>query len=280
MKDFNDKKAYITGGSSGIGLAIGKLLAAKGANVVIFARRWDVLEKAINDISACKRNESQRFLAKQLDVAGREECEHVLPEVVVEFGAPDILINSAGIGHPAIFEDIDYATFDKVIKINVHGTWNTVSLLAPYMKDKGGYIVNVSSVAGYIGIYGMAAYSTSKFGVSGLSEVLRSELKRFNISVSVLCPPDVDTPLLEQSDRIKPEETKAISATASLMTTEEVAIALLKGMSKNEFMIIPNFGGRFTYVMKRVFPGLVNYIVDSKVESFRKQRKRNKSNEV
>jgi len=272
MSNFTGKTAYITGGSSGIGLAIGKLLAAKGASVAIFARRQDVLDQAIKEIAASKSSYSQHFLAKQLDVASRDDCELVLPSVVAEIGAPDIIINSAGLGHPAVFENIDYATFDKVVKINVHGTWNTISILVPYMKEKGGYIVNVSSVAGYVGIYGMAAYSSSKFAVNGLSEVLCSELKRFNISVSVLCPPDVDTPLLERSNRIKPEETKAISATASLMTADEVAVALLKGMANNEFMIIPNFGGRFTYFMKRWFPGIVNYLVDSKVEAFRKKQ--------
>jgi NAD(P)-dependent dehydrogenase (short-subunit alcohol dehydrogenase family) len=272
MKDFNGKIAYITGGSSGIGLAISKLLAAKGASVVIFARRQDVLDDAIKQIEICKSDDSQRFLARQLDVADRPQCEQVLAATVAEFGAPDILINSAGLGHPAVFEDIDYATFDRLIKINVHGTWNTVSLLVPHMKARGGYIVNVSSVAGYIGVYGMAAYSSSKFGVNGFSEVLRGELKRFNISVSLLCPPDVDTPLLERSNRIKPEETKAVSAAASLMSADQVAAALLKGMAKEEFMIIPNFGGRFTYVMKRLFPGLVNYIVDSKVAAVRKKQ--------
>lgn len=149
MSNFTDKTAYITGGSSGIGLAICKLLAAKGASVAIFARRPDVLELAVKEISARKLNDSQRFLARQLDVASRDDCERVLPSVVAEIGAPDILINSAGLGHPAVFENIDYATFDKVVKINVHGTWNTMSILVPYMKEKGGYIVNVSSVAGY-----------------------------------------------------------------------------------------------------------------------------------
>jgi NAD(P)-dependent dehydrogenase (short-subunit alcohol dehydrogenase family) len=272
MKDFKGKKAYITGGSSGIGLAIARLLASRGASVVIFARRQGVLEDALKQIEVRRIEASQVFLARQLDVADREACERVLAGAVAEFGIPDILINSAGLGHPAVFEDIDYGTFDRLIRINVHGTWNTLSLLVPHMKAGGGYIVNVSSVAGYIGVYGMAAYSSSKFGVNGLSEVLRSELKRFNISVSVLCPPDVDTPLLERSNRIKPEETKAISATASLMSADEVAAALLKGMAREEFMIIPNFGGRFTYVMKRLFPGLVSHIVDSKVAAVRKKQ--------
>jgi 3-dehydrosphinganine reductase len=272
MKDFKGKRAYITGGSSGIGLAAGKLLASRGASVAIFARRQDVLEGALKQIEARRIEASQAFLARQLDVADREACERVLAGAVAEFGVPDILVNSAGIGHPAVFEDIDYETFDRLIRINVHGTWNTVSLVVPHMKTGGGYIVNVSSVAGYIGVYGMAAYSSSKFGVNGLSEVLRSELRRFNISVSVLCPPDVDTPLLERSNRIKPEETKAISATASLMSADQVAAAMLKGMAREEFMIIPNFGGRFTYVMKRLFPGLVSYIVDSKVAAVRKKQ--------
>jgi short-subunit dehydrogenase len=135
------------------------------------------------------------------------------------------------------------------------------------MKKHGGYIVNVSSVAGYIGVYGLSAYSASKFAVIGFSEALRSELKRFNISVSVLCPPDVDTPMLERSNKIKPEETKAVSSTASLVKPIDVAREVLAGMGKGRFLILPGSGTKFTHFMKRVFPGLVESIMDRQIKN-------------
>jgi short-subunit dehydrogenase len=140
------------------------------------------------------------------------------------------------------------------------------------MKDRGGYIINVSSIAGFIGVFGYTDYAAAKFGVVGFSEALRSELKKYNIAVSVLCPPDTDTPGFAEENKTKPEETKAISSTARLMKAEDVAKALLKGMKKQEFIIIPNFDGKFTYIMKRLLPGLVEMVTDSQVKSVQKAK--------
>jgi short-subunit dehydrogenase len=123
----------------------------------------------------------------------------------------------------------------------------------------------VSSIAGFIGVFAMTSYSASKFGVIGFSEALRSELKPCGVNVSVLCPPDVSTPMLEKSNQIKPEEAKAISAGADIMTAEAVAKALLRSMAKDDFLVIPNSSGRFTNVMKRLFPGLTEWIVDGTI---------------
>jgi len=90
-------------------------------------------------------------------------------------------------------------------------------------------------------------------------------LKRFNITVSVLCPPDVDTPMLERANKIKPEETKAISSTASIISPLDVARDVIKGMGRGQFLILPGSGTRYTYFMKRLFPGLVQSIIDGKV---------------
>jgi 3-dehydrosphinganine reductase len=265
FKQYSGKIAFITGGSSGIGLACAELLAARGAGVVIFARGREQLEKALKEIERNRVSENQRFLAVQLDVSQRAHAEDLLSKAMVDFGSPDILINSAGISHPQRFEDIPYAKFDEIVRINLNGTWNTVSVLLPYMKGRGGFIVNVSSVAGYVGIFGMTAYSASKFAVIGFSEALRSELKRFNISVSVLCPPDVDTPMLERAGKIKPEETKAISSSASVMKPLDVARAVIDGMGRGQFLILPGAGTKYTHFMKRLFPALVESIIDGKV---------------
>jgi 3-dehydrosphinganine reductase len=265
VKDFNGKVAFITGGSSGIGLACAEMLAARGASVAIFARGQEQLDRALAQIERNRVTQKQRFLAVRLDVSQRAQVESILNKAVSDFGAPDILINSAGVSFPQRFEDIPYAKFDEIVHINLHGTWNTVSILLPYMKKHGGYIVNVSSVAGYIGVYGLSAYSASKFAVIGFSEALRSELKRFNISVSVLCPPDVDTPMLERSKKIRPEETAAVSSSASLIKPMDVAREVVAGMGRGRFLILPGSGTKYTYFMKRLFPGLVQSIMDSQI---------------
>ena len=197
----------------------------------------------------------------QVDVSDRDEVEAVMSRAVWEFGTPEVLINCVGRARPLYFEDVTYEQFDETMKTNLYGAWNTISALLPHMKERGGYIVNVSSMAGLIGIFGYTDYSASKFALIGFSEALRSELKRYGIIVSVLCPPDTDTPGLQEENRTKPPETRVISARAKLMQPDEVSQALIKGMERGKFLIIPGFDGKFNFVLKRLLPGLVDFIM-------------------
>jgi short-subunit dehydrogenase len=140
------------------------------------------------------------------------------------------------------------------------------------MKEHGGYIVNVSSIAGFIGLFGYTDYSASKFAIIGFSEALRSELKRYGITVSVLCPPDTDTPGFHEENKTKPEETKAISGSAKLMQPDEVARALLSGMRKEARHIIPSFDGKLIFLLKRLLPGLVEFVMDSTIKKVQAKR--------
>jgi short-subunit dehydrogenase len=266
MKGFKEKVTYVVGGSSGIGLATAKLLAAKGAHIIIFARRKELLEQAVKGISARAISQTQRFACLPLDISDHQQVKAIMPKAISEFGLPDVLINCAGVSHPGYFDAIPYEHFDQTMKVNLYAIWNAASVLVPYMKKRGGYIVNVSSVAGFIGLFGATAYSASKFATVGFSEALRSELKPYSIQVSVLCPPDTDTPLLHEANKTKPQETKAISGKAKLMQPEEVAQALIKGMQKNQFMIIPGFDGKWIFIAKRLFPSLVESLVDSAIK--------------
>jgi 3-dehydrosphinganine reductase len=267
MKEYQDKVVYITGGSSGIGLALARLMAEKGASVIIFARRQQVLDAALKEVCASGSAAGQRHACLPMDVANRQEVVEVLARAVAAYGVPDVLVNCAGRAIPRYFEDISYEQFDETLKVDMYGTWNTTSVLVPLMKAKGGHIVNVSSIVGFVGIFGYTDYAAAKFGVLGFSEALRSELKRYNIAVSVLCPPDTDTPGFAEENKTKPMETKVISATANVMKPGDVAEALLKGMARKEFIIIPNADGRFTYVMKRLLPGLVEMVTDAQAKT-------------
>ena len=190
MKNYRNKIVYITGGSSGIGLSAAKLFAAEGAHVIIFARRKDVIKKALAEIEAAKSDRLQRFEGKSLDISDNKQVISVMKEAVRSFGAPDMLINCAGRAFPHYFEDITYEQFDETMKVNLYGIRNCVAALFSSMKANGGYIVNVSSMAGFLGVFGYSDYSASKFGVIGFSEALKSEAKKYGITVSVLCPPD------------------------------------------------------------------------------------------
>lgn len=264
MNSFKGKNIYITGGSSGIGLSAARAFAAEGANVAIFARDMGRLESALSEIQDKAVSSEQRFIPVALDVSDYEEVQRVMAETLDDFGRPHVLINSAGRALPRSFTDISYQQFDETMKINLYGVWNTVSALVNHM-DSGDFIVNVSSVAGLIGVFGYTDYCASKFGLIGFSEALRGELKPRGITVSVLCPPDTDTPGLEAENKTKPEETRAISGNVKVKHPDEVTAELLKGMRKGRFLIIPGVDGKFSNLAKRLLPGLVNWIMDREV---------------
>jgi len=272
IKDFSGKTVYIIGGSSGIGLSIARKLSHEGAHVIIFARQKDRLERALKQITNCGISKDQRFSYMQVDVSNQDDVSLVMSKAVLELGVPEVLINCAGTVQPYYFEQITYQQFDEIMKVNLYGAWNTIAALLPHMKKQGGYIVNVSSMSGLIGAFGYTDYSASKFALIGFSEALRSELKQYGITVSVLCPPDTDTPLLEKENRTKPEETKALTAKTKLMKPDDVAEATIKGIRRNVFLIIPAFEGKLVYLLKRLSPRLVDFVQDREIERVRKRK--------
>ena len=178
MKAFINKKVFITGGSSGIGLSTATLLAQKGAHITIFARDRNRLEQAREEVTRHGRSDQQQFFCSQLDVSDGNAVAEVMTKAVEAFGTPDILINCAGRAYPHYFEDITFEQFDETMKTNLYGIWHSISVLLPFMKEKGGHIVNVSSFAGLLGVFGYTDYCASKFAIIGLSEALKSEEKR------------------------------------------------------------------------------------------------------
>ncbi len=272
MKEFNGKTAFIPGGSSGIGLSTAKLLAAEGANVVIFARNSKRLEEAAALVKKSVKSGTQRIGYMRLDVSDNAAVKDTMDKAVSDFGTPDLLINCAGRAYPRNFEDISFAQFDETMHINIYGIWNTCAALIPLMKKRGGVIVNTSSMCGFIGVFGYTDYCASKYAIVGFSEALKSELKKYNISVHVLCPPDTDTPGFAEENKTKPEETKAISASAKLMSPDDVARELLKDIRAGKFMIIPNMDGKFTYIMKRLFPKITEFAMDMSINKVQKKR--------
>jgi len=273
MKTFEGQNIYVTGGSSGIGLSAAKLLAGLGANVLIFARTEERLEQALKEIEGQHKSDEQRFSSMQLDVSEHQEVNRVMSLAVESFGMPTLLINAAGKAHPRHFEDIPYEQFDEIMKTNFYGVWNTVKALVPHMKKTGGHIVNIASMAGFLGVFGYADYAASKFAMIGFSETIRSELKRYGIRVSVLCPPDTDTPGFELENRTKPEETKAISGTVKLMDPDEVARALIRGVRKGRFMIFANAEGRLIHLLKRLAPSLLDWIIERDIKKVQAGKK-------
>jgi short-subunit dehydrogenase len=259
----SNKVIYIVGGSTGIGLSIALELAKSNNTLVLLARDQKKLELAK---TAVTKSDSSKCFIYAADAKDYSALKPVLDNAVKEAGAPNLLINCVGRAYPEHFENITAPMMLDTMQTNFGSMWNVAHILVPYMKAKGGKIVNTSSIGGFVGVFGYADYSASKFAIVGFSEVLQQELSRYNIRVQVLCPPDTETPGFEVENKTKPEETKEISKSAKLLQPEEVAKQALKGMEGNSFMIIPGFDGKLTYWLKRHFPFIVNMVMDGAIK--------------
>ena len=255
MQDYSGKRVYITGGSSGIGLAMAVKFARYGADVAIFGRDSSKLELAVAKIEAAFRNpENQHAYGTILEVSDADAVTRILTATVSSFGTPDVLILSAGGTVTKPFREFQVSEFNQIIQTNLIGTVAPISSLLPQMAKSGGAVMLVSSMGGLIGAYGYSAYSSSKFALLGLGEVLRWELAENNISVSVLCPPEVATPFVEYEKATIPAKTRAAKDLLGTLTAEYVADYAIKGMERKKYLIIPGFRAKGMYWLSRVLP--------------------------
>lgn len=258
MKDFKGKNVLITGGSSGIGLALAEKFISFSANVWIMARTEKRLDSALQLLESKKVAENQNIVKIQADVSNFQNLKKILEKVISVNGIPDLLINSAGIAYPGEFLKMDPAVFNDVISINYLGTVYTTKIVAPFMvQNKSGYIVNISSLAGVVPIYGYSAYAPSKYAINAFSKIIKTELTPYNIKISVVYPPDTDTPQLEFENSIKPAITKAITQGGGLLSASSVADVIIKGITKEKFTIIPGLEGK----LLKAFSPLVGNIL-------------------
>lgn len=264
--------AYVIGGSRGIGLAIAERLSQGGCDVILLARDPEALAGARERVSACRRSEAQRVLVRSLDVTDHAAARATLPALAQELGPPSLLVSCAGRARPVRFEALTPAQLHETMALNLHGTIDAIAALLPAMKPHGGHIVTVASLAGLIGVYGYTDYCASKFALIGFSEALRQELWPAGIGVTVLCPPDTDTPGFAQENETKPEETWAVSGNVRPMQAHAVADALMAGLARGRFLVIPGATGKLAHWAKRLAPWLVDWVSHRAIAKVRRRR--------
>lgn len=252
--EFQNKIVLITGGSSGIGLALAKGLSEKGAHVWLVARRKEKLEEALQQVRAVQQDSRQNFGIFSADVSDFAQASAAVDYVTKKAGLPDLVINSAGVTEPGLFDKMDLELFHWMMDINFYGTLNMVKSVVPGMLERhSGYIANISSVLGFLGVFGYTAYASSKFAVRGLTDSLRSELKPRGIRMSIIYPPDTDTPQLEYDIQHRPPELDtADQAFSKVDSPEVVAKRILNGIARNHYVILPGFTPKWMYYVSSI----------------------------
>lgn len=231
--------AILSGGSSGIGLALAHMLAARGWALTLLARDPARLETAG---AALRAAGAGAVLLDSVDVADAGALEAAVARSIATEGTPGLVVASAGIAEPGYFAELPLEVFERAMAVNYFGALHLARAALPSMRRAGrGQLVLIGSGAGLVGLFGYGAYSPSKFALRGLAEVLRAEVNADGVGVSIVYPPDTDTPQLAAENRTKPAETRAITGAGGLMSAEAVADAILKGIDRGRFSITPGF---------------------------------------
>ena len=257
--DFAGVSVLVTGAASGIGRSLAQQLAGQGA--VLFLT--DVNETAlVETVAALTGSGGDVAYASPVDVSDYEAVRAMAAEITEQYGALDIVMNVAGIASWGTISAMTNQTWHRLVDVNLLGPVHVLEEFVPPMIEAGlgGHIVNVSSAAGIIGMPWHAAYSASKFGLRGVSEVLRFDLARHRIGVSLVCPGGVDTGLTETVqiagvDHASPAFLRARKRfQAHAVTPDQAATAILKGVRRRRYWVYTSPDIRALHLLQRYFP--------------------------
>ncbi|KAL6970383.1 3-dehydrosphinganine reductase tsc10b [Sarracenia purpurea var. burkii] len=234
------RHVFITGGSSGIGLALAHQAVLEGARVSILARNRGKLEEAKRAIQLSTGVDVAVFSADVRDF-------DAVKTAVEEAGPIDVLVCNQGVFVPQELESQEMEEVKFMIDVNLMGTFHLIKAALSGMKNRmergPASIAIMSSQAGQVGIYGYTAYSASKFGLRGMAEALQHEVIADNIHVSLIFPPDTETPGLEEENKKKPQLTSIIAASSTAMKADDVAKKAWNGIKSGSFIVPCNFEG-------------------------------------
>lgn len=244
----------ISGASRGIGRSIAVLLARRGASLLLVARDKKAL--ALVQAECRKENPSGRIDIFSCDLTNRKAIETTCAAIRRKHPVLAGVINIAGYARPGYFHELPADEFDRAVKIDYLGAVHLTHGLHALVQT-GGLIAFTSSVVGFMGVFGYSSYAGPKFALIGFAETLRQELDQRGIQVSVLCPPDTETPGYGEENKTKPMETQVLSEGAKLMTAEAVAKKFVNAVEKGKFVITCNFESAMVYRLHGIAPSLL-----------------------
>jgi 3-dehydrosphinganine reductase len=199
-------------------------------------------------------------------VTDSAQVEKTMAAIADDLGPPQLLINSAGILREGYFEQLPLSTFNEVMGINYFGTLHCIKAVLPYFQQQGrGWIVNISSIAGRMGVFGYSAYCSSKFAILGLTDTLRGELKPQGIRLQVVCPAEFDSPMVDELNKYRTAENRRFAQTMPVLDVETVADAVMKGLKSKRYLIIPGRISRMLDLGDHLLPWLGRRITDAQI---------------
>jgi NAD(P)-dependent dehydrogenase (short-subunit alcohol dehydrogenase family) len=256
--DLRGKRCLVTGAASGIGRATAIAAAGQRAELFLTDRNGEGLERVAAEIRDAGGTVSH---LATFDLVDHEAVVAFAGEVHAIAPSMDVVMNIAGISTWGRIEQLEHEHWRRTIEINLMGPISVLECFVPPMIEagRGGHVVNVSSVAGLFGLPWHAPYSASKFGLRGVSEVLRFDLRKHGIGVSLVCPGAVKTPLVGTVeivgvDRDNPKMRRLIALfERRAVSPEKVAEKILKGIERNRYMVFTSPDGRFLHWLQRKF---------------------------
>jgi NAD(P)-dependent dehydrogenase (short-subunit alcohol dehydrogenase family) len=254
---FEGKRCFLTGAASGIGRATALKLAGEGAELYLTDRDAEGLEKTVADARALGGTVAEY---RALDISNYDDVARFAADIHANHSAMDVVMNIAGVSAWGTVDQLTHQHWKSMVDINLMGPIHVIETFVPPMLvgGRGGHLVNVSSAAGLVALPWHAAYSASKYGLRGLSEVLRFDLARHRIGVSVVVPGAVKTPLVQTVqiagvDREDPNVKRWTDRFGGhAVSPEHVADMILRGVRRNRFLIYTSPDIRALYMFKRV----------------------------
>jgi NAD(P)-dependent dehydrogenase (short-subunit alcohol dehydrogenase family) len=250
------KRCLVTGAASGIGRATAIAAAGRGAELYLTDRNGQGLERVVDEIRSAGGTVGHFATA---DLVDYEAVVAFAAEVHALAASMDVVMNIAGISTWGRIEQLEHEHWRRTIEVNLMGPISVLECFVPPMiaAGRGGHVVNVASVAGLFGLPWHAPYSASKFGLRGVSEVLRFDLRKHGIGVSLICPGAVKTPLVETVeivgvDRESPKIRRLVRLfERRAVSPEEVAEKILEAIERNRYMVFTSPDGRILYLLQR-----------------------------
>jgi NAD(P)-dependent dehydrogenase (short-subunit alcohol dehydrogenase family) len=259
IRSLRGKRVFVTGAASGIGRAVAEAAGREGAVLHLTDIQGDLLDTVAGEI---RRDGGEVVFTRAADLSDYQAVRALAADLTRDHGSMDVVMNIAGISTWGTVRSLEHSDWQRLVDVNLMGPIHVIEELVPPMIEarRGGHLVNVSSAAGIIGMPWHAAYSASKFGLRGVSEVLRFDLRRHRIGVSLVCPGGVRTPLTQTVriagiDKESPAFRKAQAGFHKrAVTPEKAAEAIIRGVHRNKYWVYTSNDIRLIHLLQRYFP--------------------------